>query len=221
MIRELRAALVVFALLTLITGVLYPGLVTVVGRLVFPEQATGSILMKDGHAVGSRLLGQPFSDPRYFWSRPSATGPQPYNGAVSSGSNLAATNPALEQAVGERVAMLRAANPRPHPNRLPQAGEGTRAGEGSLLSSPLAATGESQDNGVPVDLVTASGSGLDPHISPAAAEYQVGRVARERGLEESKVRSLVKQATEGRTFGILGEPRVNVLELNLALDALR
>jgi K+-transporting ATPase ATPase C chain len=188
MIRELRPALMVFLLLTIVTGVLYPALVTVIGRLAFHDQATGSVVTRDGQAVGSRLLGQAFSDPGHFWGRPSATGPQPYNGGVSSGSNLAATNPALEQAVRDRIAALRAAG--------------------------------SDSGAVPIDLVTASGSGLDPHISPAAAEFQVSRVARVRGIAESDVQKLVEQATEGRTFGILGEPRVNVLELNIALDAL-
>lgn len=187
MIRELRPALMIFLLLTIVTGLLYPGLVTVIGRLAFQHEVTGSVLTRDGKPVGSRLLGQSFSDPGHFWGRPSATGPQPYNGGASSGSNLAATNPALEQAVGERIAALRAAG---------------------LVTGP-----------VPIDLVTASGSGLDPQISPAAAEFQVARVARAHGIAESEVRRLVEQATEGRTFGILGEPRVNVLELNLALDA--
>jgi K+-transporting ATPase ATPase C chain len=170
--NELRPALVVFGLLTLLTG----------------SQVNGSILRSGDRAVGSRLLGQPFSDPKYFWSRPSATGPQPYNGAVSSGSNQGPINPALEAAVRDRIAALRAADPT---NTAP----------------------------IPVDLVTASGSGLDPHISPAAAEYQVPRVARTRKKTEADVRKLVAAATDGRTFGILGEPRVNVLELNLALDA--
>ena len=187
MIRELRPALVIFLLLTVLTGLLYPGVVTLIGQLAFPEHANGSIVMRDGMSVGSRLLGQPHSNPAYFWGRPSATGPQPNNGAVSSGSNLGATNPALEEAVRSRITALQAAG----------SGTGT----------------------VPVDLVTASGSGLDPHISPAAAEFQVARVARVRGIAESDVRKLVELATESRTFGILGEPRVNVLELNIALDA--
>ena len=153
-----------------------------------PARANGSVIEIDGKAVGSRLLGQPFSSPRYFWGRPSATASFPYNAAVSSGSNLGAINPNLQAAVRERIAALRAADPA---DRTP----------------------------VPVDLVTASGSGLDPHISPAAASFQVRRVARERGLDEARVRQLVAAATEGRTFGLLGEPRVNVLELNLALDA--
>jgi potassium-transporting ATPase KdpC subunit len=185
---ELRPALVLFALLTLLTGVLYPLIVTTVGQGLFARQANGSLIIAGERAVGSRLLGQPFSGAGYFWSRPSATGPQPYNGAISSGSNQGPTNPALETAVKHRIEALRAAAP------------------GNTAS-------------VPVDLVTASGSGLDPHISPAAAEYQVARVARARGFSEQQVRELVDQATQGRTFGILGEPRVNVLELNLLLDA--
>jgi len=171
-----------------LTGIAYPLVVTGIGQAAFHDQVNGSILQSGDRAVGSRLLGQPFSDPKYFWSRPSATGPQPYNGAVSSGSNQGPINPALETAVRDRIAALRAADPT---NTAP----------------------------VPVDLVTASGSGLDPHISPAAAEYQVPRVARSRKMTEVDVRKLVAAATDGRTFGILGEPRVNVLELNLALDA--
>jgi K+-transporting ATPase ATPase C chain len=185
---ELRPALVVFGLLTLLTGVLYPLIVTGVGQIAFPRQASGSLIRAGEQAVGSSLLGQPFSSPRYFWSRPSATSLQPYNGATSAGSNQGPVNPALESAVRDRIAALRAADP----------------GD----TSP-----------VPIDLVTASGSGLDPHISPAAAEYQVARVARARTMSEDVVRRLVDEATKGRTFGILGEPRVNVLELNLALDA--
>ena len=186
-VRELKQTLIVFALLTLITGVAYPGVVWIFAQLVVPSQATGSVIEKDGKAVGSRLLGQTVSSPRYFWGRPSATGPFPDNGAVSSGSNLAATNPSLLTAVRDRIAALRAADSGNH--------------------AP-----------VPVDLVTASGSGLDPEISPAAAEFQVNRVARERGLAPTRVRELVAAATRGRTFGFLGEPGVNVLELNLALD---
>jgi K+-transporting ATPase ATPase C chain len=189
MVRELRTAAIVFGLLSVLTGVVYPGVVTVVGRVLFPEAASGSVIERDGHGVGSRLLGQAFTSPKYFWSRPSATAPQPYNGAASSGSNLGPTNPALEAAVRGRIAALRAADP-------------------------------GNADPVPIDLVTASGSGLDPHISPAAAEYQVARVARARRLEEARVRKLVQDETEGRTFGVLGEPRVNVLTLNLALDEL-
>jgi potassium-transporting ATPase KdpC subunit len=187
MATELRVSLVVFAVLTLLTGVVYPAVTTLIGTLAFDERVSGSVIEVGGRAVGSRLIGQPFSSAKYFWSRPSATAPQPYNGAASSGSNLGPTNPALEMAVRDRIAALQAADPR---NRAP----------------------------IPVDLVTASASGLDPHISPAAAEYQVERVARERAVRADAVRALVAKATEGRTFGVLGEPRVNVLELNLALD---
>ncbi len=188
MVRELRPAFMVFLILTVITGLVYPGVVTLIGNALFSRQATGSLIERDGKAIGSSLLGQAFTSPKYFWGRPSATSPQPYNGASSTGSNLGPTNPALEAAVKDRIAALRAAD---HRN--------TKA--------------------IPADLVTASGSGLDPHISPAAAEYQVARVARYRGMSEEQVRKLVASATEGRTFGVLGEPRVNVLELNLALDA--
>ena len=188
MVSELRPALLVFALLTIVTGVVYPALSTGIGKLAFSKQVDGSVIEAGGRTVGSRLIGQPFSSEQYFWSRPSATGPMPYNGAVSSGSNLGPVNPALEQAIRDRITALRAADPT---NSLP----------------------------IPVDLVTASGSGLDPHVSPASAEYQVARVARVRGLTEAQVRALVQAATEGRTLGVLGEPRVNVLELNLALDA--
>jgi len=190
MIRELRPALVMFLLFTVITGVIYPGVVTGIGQLFFASEANGSVIEVNGKAVGSTLMGQPFSGAGYFWGRPSATSPQPNNGAASSGSNQGPINPALENAVKDRIAALRAADP------------------GNMRP-------------VPVDLVTASGSGLDPQISVAAAEYQLARVARARGLEEAKVRQLVQDATRGRTFGVLGEPRVNVLQLNLALDALK
>ena len=186
MLQEIRPALVIFALLTVVTGVIYPGVVTLIGTVFFRAEATGSVIESGDRAVGSSLLGQTFTAPGYFWGRPSATSPA-YNGGASSGSNLATTNPALATAVEARVAALRAADPG---NRQP----------------------------VPVDLVTASGSGLDPHISPAAAAYQVPRVARARGLPETRVRELVAGATRERTFGLLGEPRVNVLELNLALN---
>lgn len=188
--RILRPCLRVFVLLTIVTGVAYPLLITGIGRVAFPSQATGSVIERDGRAVGSALFGQAFSSPGYFWGRPSATGPQPYNGAASTGTNQATTNPALAEAVAARVAALREADPG---NTAP----------------------------VPVDLVTASGSGLDPHISVAAAEYQVARVARARGLSPERVREIVADHSEGRSFGVLGEPRVNVLELNLALDAAR
>jgi potassium-transporting ATPase KdpC subunit len=188
MIRELRVATLVFLLLTIVTGIAYPAFVTLVAQVAFPDRASGSLIRSDDRLVGSRLIGQPFSSPRYFWGRPSATGPMPNNGAVSSGSNQGPLNPALLAAIESRVAALQAADP----------GNAAR---------------------VPVDLVTASASGLDPHISPAAADYQVPRVARERGLPEERVRQLVRDATQGRTFGVLGEPRVNVLQLNLSLDA--
>ena len=184
---HLRAALVSLIALTIVTGVIYPVVVTVIAQVVFPHQANGSLIVKDGKVVGSELIGQPFDDPKYFWGRPSATSPFAYNAAASSGSNLSPTNPALVKAVQDRVNALRAADPG---NTAP----------------------------VPVDLVTASGSGLDPHISPAAALYQVNRVAKARKLPPDAVRVLVERHIEGRQFGFLGEPRVNVLALNLALD---
>ncbi len=184
---ELRPAVVMIVALSMITGIVYPLAVTGIGRLAFPRQAVGSLIVRDGRVVGSSLVGQAFDDPSFFWGRPSATGPVPYNAAASSGSNLGPLNPALADAVKARIAALRAAD--------------------STATGP-----------VPVDLVTASGSGLDPHISPAAAEYQVPRVARTRGLDPEAVRTLVRRHTEGRTFGLLGEPRVNVLLLNLALE---
>lgn len=187
MIAHLRPALMSLFLLTLITGVAYPLLVTGIAQLVFPYQANGSLIVRDGKVVGSALIGQPFDDPKYFWGRPSATSPYGYNAGSSSGSNLGPTNPAQITAVQGRVDALQAADP---DNKAP----------------------------VPVDLVTASGSGLDPHISPAAALYQVPRVARERKLSPDAVRALVEQHTEGRQLGFLGEARVNVLALNLALD---
>ena len=187
-VGQLRAALAVLALLTIVTGVGYPLLVTGIAQVAFPRQANGSLLRREGRPVGSSLIGQPFDDPRYFWGRPSATSP-PYNGGASGGSNNGPLNPALAERVRQRIAALRAADP---DNTAP----------------------------VPVDLVTASGSGLDPHISPASAEHQAPRVARARGLAPAVVRRLVAEHTEGRQLGLLGEPRVNVLELNLALDAL-
>ena len=184
---HIRPALVLLIVLSVLTGLIYPAVVTGVAQLVFPRQANGSLNVRDGKVVGSSLVGQPFDDPKYFWGRPSATSPFPYNAAASSGSNRGPTNLALYEAVKGRVEALRTADPG---NTAP----------------------------VPVDLVTASGSGLDPHISPAAALYQVGRVAKARKLEEGVVRQLVEQHTEGRQLGMLGEPRVNVLALNLALD---
>ncbi|MFT3925656.1 MAG: potassium-transporting ATPase subunit KdpC [Myxococcales bacterium] len=185
-----RPGLVLLGLFTLLTGLAYPALVTVLAQAAFPGEANGSLIEHDGSIAGSRLIGQPFESPGYFWGRPSATAPVPYNGAASSGSNQGPLNPALKEAVAARVAALRAADP------------------------------GQQDAPVPVDLVTASGSGLDPHLSPAAARYQVPRVARARVLSEATVAGLVERHTEGRTLGLLGETRVNVLELNLALDAL-
>jgi K+-transporting ATPase ATPase C chain len=204
MFRELRAAAVLFLVLTVITGIAYPLLVTGVAQVAFPAKANGSLIessgkpvqdgvreSKDGaRAVGSELIGQTFSDPKHFWGRPSATSPYSYNASSSSGSNQGPLNPALADAVTGRIKALRDADP------------------GNTAA-------------VPADLVTASASGLDPHISPAAAEYQVGRVAKSRNVDTEKVRALVTQATEERQLGFLGEPRVNVLRLNLALDALR
>lgn len=188
--RDISTAAILFVLLTIVTGLVYPGVVTGVAQLAMRDVASGSLIAREGKVVGSTLIGQPFSDPKYFWSRPSATGPQPYNGLASSGSNQGPTNPALIDAVKERIAALKAADP--------------------ANSAP-----------VPQDLVTASASGLDPHISPAAADYQLRRVARVRGVDDNKVRALVAAYTEPRQFGVLGEPRVSVLPLNLALDAMR
>ncbi len=189
MFKELRPAVFAFIALTVVTGVAYPLLVSAFAQL-FPNEANGSVIEINGEAVGSALIGQPFSDPQYFWSRPSATSPLPYNGAASSGSNQGPTNPALAEAVADRIKALRDAE-----------------------------TGNKKP--VPADLVTASASGLDPHISPDAAVYQLARVARARALSETKVQALVAAHTENRTFGLLGEPRVNVIRLNLALDALK
>ncbi|CAM3886229.1 potassium-transporting ATPase subunit KdpC [Roseateles saccharophilus] len=183
-----RPALTLFVVLSLVTGLAYPLVVTGVAQALFPDQANGSLVVRDGKPVGSTLIGQTFADPGHFWSRPSATGPMPYNAGNSSGSNLAPTAPALADAVKARVEALRAADPG---NTRP----------------------------VPVDLVTTSASGLDPHISRAAADYQVARIARARGLPAAKLQALVEQHTEGRWLGFVGEPRVNVLALNLALDA--
>ena len=185
---QIRPALLVFAALSLLTGVLYPAAMSGIAELAFPSQAGGSLIRRGGEVVGSALVGQAFSDPGHFWGRPSATSPFPYDAAASSGSNLGPTNPALLKAVRERVAALRAADP-------------------------------GEDGPIPPDLVEASGSGLDPDVSPAAALYQVPRVARARGLPVATVRALVLGRVEGRWLGVFGEPRVNVLELNLALDS--
>jgi len=186
----IRPAIVLFLTLTVLTGIVYPFAVTGLAQLLFQDQAQGSVLMADGHAVGSRIIGQSFSDPKYFWSRPSATAPQPYNAIASGGSNQGPLNPALTDAVKSRIDALKAADPT---NPLP----------------------------IPVDLVTASASGLDPDISIAAARYQAARVARARGLDPVSVQSLIDAHSHGRLLGIIGEPRVNVLELNLALDAVK
>jgi K+-transporting ATPase ATPase C chain len=188
-LRHARQATVLLVIMMALTGIVYPLFITGVGQAFFHHKANGSLIVRNGQVAGSSLIGQPFSDPRYFWSRPSATTPYPYDGGASTGSNLGPTNPALLKAITDRIAALRAADPG---NTAP----------------------------VPIDLVTASGSGLDPDISPAAAEYQVARVARVRGLSAGVVQKLVAQYTEGRQLGFLGEPRVNVLGLNLALDAL-
>ena len=189
MLQQLRPALVIFTALTLVTGVAYPLAVTGLAKVFFPHQAAGSLIEQNGKVVGSSLIGQSFTDTKYFWSRPSATSPMAYNGAGSSGSNLGPTNPAFLKTVSERVAAMKAAHP-------------------------------AQSNPVPLDLVTASASGLDPHISPAAAAYQLERVASARHLSASQVAQLVSAHTAGAQWGILGEPVVNVLELNLALDRL-
>lgn len=189
MLKELKPALLMLALLTVLTGALYPALVTGLAQAVFQHQANGSQIRQNGKVVGSELIGQTFSDPKYFWGRPSATGPVPYNAGASSGSNLGPLNPALEEAIKARIDALKASDPA---NTAP----------------------------IPVDLVTASGSGLDPQISPAAALWQAPRIARHRGLSEAAVVKLIDAHTDGRQLGLLGEPRVNVLALNLALDHL-
>jgi len=197
MLKQFRPAIVALVIMTIITGIIYPLLVTGLAQVVFPYQANGSIILgKDGQPLGSELIGQQFDDPKYFWGRLSATGPVPYTAfnadklTGSSGSNYGPLNPALKDAVQARIDALKQADP-----------GNTKA--------------------IPVDLVTASGSGLDPQISPAAADYQVSRVAKARGLDEAKLSALVAQYTEGRQLGFLGEPRVNVLQLNLALDGLK
>jgi K+-transporting ATPase ATPase C chain len=187
MFAQLMPALRMLVIMSALAGVIYPLLVTAVAKGAFSRAADGSLIVADGKTLGSELIGQPFDDPKYFWSRPSATSPQPYNAMASSGSNQGPRNPALADAVKDRIKALRDADP------------------GNTAA-------------VPVDLITASGSGLDPHISIAAAEYQLSRVAKVRGLTAEQVRGLVNANTEGRTLGVLGEPRVNVLKLNIALD---
>ncbi len=186
----LRPAVSLFLLLSAVTGIVYPLLVTGIAKVAFPEAAAGSLIVQDGKPIGSQLIGQNFTDPKYFWSRPSATSPQPYNASASSGSNQGPLNPALVDAVKGRIDALKAANPA---NAQP----------------------------IPADLVMASASGLDPHISPAAAEYQAARVAQARRLPLETVKTLVERYTENRQWGVFGEPRVHVLQLNLALAALR
>jgi K+-transporting ATPase ATPase C chain len=190
MLKHLKPALILFALLSGLTGLLYPGVVTLLAQVIYPRQANGSLLVRDGEIAGSTLIGQNFSGTEYFWGRLSATAGQPYNAAASSGSNLGPLNPALAAQAQARLNALRAADPG---NNLP----------------------------VPVDLVTASASGLDPHISPAAAAYQAERVARARGLPLEQVEKLIGENTQGRILGFLGELRVNVLQLNMALDGLQ
>jgi potassium-transporting ATPase KdpC subunit len=187
MFKQTKQAFLLFLTLGILTGILYPLAVTGIAQAIFPKQANGSLIYRDGKPIASALVGQPFTDPRYFWSRPSATSPMPYNAESSGGSNLGPTNPDLTKAVQERIAMLKQADP-----------------DNEAL--------------IPVDLVTSSASGLDPHISPAAAEYQIARVAKARGLNVAAVRQQVARHTKNRTFGLLGEPCVNVVELNLDLD---
>jgi K+-transporting ATPase ATPase C chain len=185
--RHISIALKILMILTVITGVIYPVLVTTAAQLIFPWQASGSLIVKGGDNQGSELIGQPFSDPRYFWARLSATTPMPYNAAASSGSNYGPLNPGLKDAVEARIKTLKYYDP-------------------------------GNTNPIPVDLVTSSASGLDPHISIAAALYQSPRVARHRGISEENVAKMIADHTEGRQFGLLGEPRVNVLMLNMELD---
>jgi K+-transporting ATPase ATPase C chain len=187
LIRTIRPAVTLLTLMTALLGIAYPAVITGIAKVAFPRQAAGSLVTRDGKVVGSTLIGQAFSDPKYFWGRPSATAPQPYNGLASSGSNLGPLNPALIDAVKANSKALHEADP-----------ANTRS--------------------IPVDLVTASASGLDPEISTAGARYQAGRIARVRGIAPAKVEALIAAQEQGRTLGVFGEPRINVLELNLALD---
>ena len=202
MLKQLRPTILMLTVLTILTGGIYPLVITGLAQLLFPAQAGGSLIVKDGKVVGSALIGQQFDAPKYFWSRLSATAPS-YNAGASSGSNYGPLNPAL---IGDGTDKYKDADGKPI------------TGAVKTRIDALKAADPTNTLPIPVDLVTASGSGLDPHISPAAAEYQVGRVAKARGLDEVRVRELVAHFTEGRTVGILGEGRVNVLQLNLALD---
>jgi len=188
---QLRLSFVFVVVFTVLVGLIYPGVMTLLGRALFPRQAAGSLIVANGKTMGSELIGQPFDDAKYFWSRPSATSPQAYNAANSSGANLGPTNQAQLDAVNGRIDTLK----KTHPDKV--------------------------DAPVPMDLVTASGSGLDPHISPAAAEYQAGRVAKARNLAPARVEELIAQNTDGRWLGFIGDPGVNVLKLNLALDSIK
>lgn len=190
MTNLLRPAVALFALMSLLTGIAYPLAVTGLAKVIFPHQANGSLIEKDGKVIGSSLIGQNFTSAQYFWGRPSATGPYPNNAAASSGSNQGPLNPALTEAVKARIEVLKLADPT---NTKP----------------------------IPIDLVTASGSGLDPHISPAAAEYQIERIAKARNFPAKQIRQLIASHTEGRQWGVFGEPRVNVLTLNVALDEMK
>jgi potassium-transporting ATPase KdpC subunit len=190
MLKITKQAFILLIIFSLLTGIIYPLVITGIAQTIFAKQANGSLIYQDGKPVASALIGQPFTDTKYFWSRPSATSPMPYNAESSGGSNLGPINPDLVKAVQERIEALKKADPE---NNAP----------------------------IPVDLVTSSASGLDPHISPAAAEYQITRVAKARGMDEISVRQLVAKHTAGRTLGLLGEPRVNVVELNLDLDGFR
>jgi K+-transporting ATPase ATPase C chain len=190
MLKQIRPAIIALIVMTVLTGLVYPLVITGLAQAFFPHQANGSLITENGKVAGSALIGQQFSDPKYFWGRLSATNPYPYNAAASSGSNLGPTNPALLEEVQARINALKAADP-------------------------------GNTDPIPVDLVTSSGSGLDPEISPAAAEYQAARVARLRGLPLSTVQQFIDEHTQGRVLGIFGEPRVNVLQLNLALDGLK